>query len=200
MMKKLLLGSTALVVGGAIAAPAMAADPIKLGVGGYYTFYALAGNIDSTYALNGNGFTTYKGLAEDLQPGNRVLVDDGLLELAAVASEGERAILVVVRGGTLRSRKGINLPGVAVRATAMTPKDERDLEFRADASQIACACGTAEAAAHDDDLAPRRGRSSLWHQGGNGCGGTGPKQGPARRHQRRPPARYCTNAAISGSV
>ena len=62
-MKKLLLGSTALVVGGAIAAPAMAADPIKMGLGGYYTFYALAGNIDSTYALNGNGFTSYKGLA-----------------------------------------------------------------------------------------------------------------------------------------
>jgi pyruvate kinase len=35
----------------------------------------------------------------------------------------------VIRGGPLRSRKGINLPGVAVRATAMTPKDERDLEF-----------------------------------------------------------------------
>ena len=38
-MKKLLLGSTALVVGGLMAAPAMAADPIKIGVGGYYTFY-----------------------------------------------------------------------------------------------------------------------------------------------------------------
>jgi outer membrane protein OmpU len=62
MMKKLLLGSTALVVGGVMAAPAMAADPIKLGIGGYYTFYALAGNVDSSYAFNG-GFTTYKGLA-----------------------------------------------------------------------------------------------------------------------------------------
>lgn len=61
-MKKLLLGSTALVVGGALAAPAMAADPIKMGIGGYYTFYALAGNIDSTYAYNGS-FTNYKGLA-----------------------------------------------------------------------------------------------------------------------------------------
>ena len=40
-MKKLLLGSTALVVGGLMAAPAMAADPIKIGVGGYYQFYAL---------------------------------------------------------------------------------------------------------------------------------------------------------------
>ena len=61
-MKKLLLGSTALVVGGVMAAPAMAADPIKMGIGGYYTFYALAGNIDTTYAYNGS-FTNYKGLA-----------------------------------------------------------------------------------------------------------------------------------------
>lgn len=59
-MKKLLLGSTALVVGGLMAAPAMAADPIKIGVGGYYTFYAMAGNISSTYALNGSS-TQYKG-------------------------------------------------------------------------------------------------------------------------------------------
>jgi outer membrane protein OmpU len=62
MMKKLLLGSTALVVGGVMAAPAMAADPIKIGVGGYYTFYAFAGNIQSTYAFNGS-FTNYKGVS-----------------------------------------------------------------------------------------------------------------------------------------
>jgi outer membrane protein OmpU len=62
MMKKLLLGSTALVAGGIMAAPAMAADPIKIGVGGYYTFYGAAGNIDPTYALNGST-TSYKGFA-----------------------------------------------------------------------------------------------------------------------------------------
>jgi hypothetical protein len=61
MMKKLLLGSTALVVGGLMAAPAMAADPIKIGVGGYYTFYAVAGGIQSTYATNGT-WAQYKGL------------------------------------------------------------------------------------------------------------------------------------------
>ena len=60
-MKKLLLGSTALVVGGLMAAPAMAADPIKIGVGGYYTFYAEAGSISSTYALNGQS-VQYKGV------------------------------------------------------------------------------------------------------------------------------------------
>lgn len=60
-MKKLLLGSTALVVGGLMAAPAMAADPIKIGVGGYYTFYAIAGSINSTVAMDGT-WTQYKGL------------------------------------------------------------------------------------------------------------------------------------------
>ena len=45
-----------------MAAPAMAADPIKMGIGGYYTFYALAGNVDSSYAFNGS-FTNYKGVA-----------------------------------------------------------------------------------------------------------------------------------------
>jgi len=61
-MKKLLLGSTALVVGGLMAAPAMAADPIKIGVGGYYQFYAIGGGISSTYALNGSS-TQYRGVS-----------------------------------------------------------------------------------------------------------------------------------------
>ena len=67
-MKKLLLGSTALVAGGLMAAPAMAADPIKIGVGGYYQFFVNAGQIEGSYALNqsstsaGNG-VSYKGLS-----------------------------------------------------------------------------------------------------------------------------------------
>jgi pyruvate kinase len=76
--------------------------------------------------------TTYADLARDLRPGNQVLLDDGLLELKAVASEGERAILTVVRGGELRQRKGINLPGVEVGAPSLTPKDEDDLRFALD--------------------------------------------------------------------
>ncbi|MBS0523527.1 MAG: porin [Proteobacteria bacterium] len=60
-MKKLLLGSTALVAGGLMAAPAMAADPIKIGVGGYYQFFAMAGNIEGVYAPDGTSIQ-YKGL------------------------------------------------------------------------------------------------------------------------------------------
>jgi hypothetical protein len=61
MMKRLLLSSTALVAGGLMAAPAMAADPIKIGVGGYYTFFAVAGQTESVYALDGSS-TQYKAL------------------------------------------------------------------------------------------------------------------------------------------
>ena len=51
-----------------MAAPAMAADPIKIGVGGYYTFYVPAGNIDTTYALNGIGHQL-QGLRSFIQEG-----------------------------------------------------------------------------------------------------------------------------------
>jgi hypothetical protein len=60
-MKKLLLGSTALVAGGLMAAPAMAADPIKIGVGGYYTFYAAAGHMDSIYNLTTGASMQFRG-------------------------------------------------------------------------------------------------------------------------------------------
>jgi len=60
-MKKLLLGSTALVAGGLMAAPAMAADPIKIGVGGYYQFFVNAGSIEGSYALSQSGNAAFTG-------------------------------------------------------------------------------------------------------------------------------------------
>src|SRR5690606_11076755 len=73
--------------------------------------------------------TTYPELARELRPGSQILLDDGLLELEAVDADRDRARLRVVRGGTLKSRKGINLPGVAVKAPSLTEKDLRDLDF-----------------------------------------------------------------------
>lgn len=62
MMKKLLLGSTALVAGGLMAAPAMANDPIRMGVGGYWTGYAIGGAIDPVYSMNNGAVTNFRGL------------------------------------------------------------------------------------------------------------------------------------------
>ncbi|MDH5759633.1 MAG: pyruvate kinase [Gemmatimonadota bacterium] len=73
--------------------------------------------------------TTYEPLSREIKAGQSVLMDDGLLELRCVGTDGARTRLEVVRGGTLKSRKGINLPEVNVQAPSLTPKDLEDLDF-----------------------------------------------------------------------
>ena len=73
--------------------------------------------------------TTYGELAKDVSPGDRVLLDDGLLEVEAIAIDGSRVIGRVIHGGELESHKGINLPGVQVTAPAVTAKDREDIEL-----------------------------------------------------------------------
>jgi len=72
---------------------------------------------------------TYESLPADVKPGDRILIDDGLIELA-VEEAGRQAIRCrVVTGGTIRPHKGMNLPGVAVSAPAFGEKDRADLSF-----------------------------------------------------------------------
>ncbi|QRN99129.1 pyruvate kinase [Archangium violaceum] len=74
--------------------------------------------------------TTYPLLAADVNPGDRILLDDGLLELKVLETDKKQLIRTkVIHGGILKNNKGINLPGVAVRADALTPKDREDLVF-----------------------------------------------------------------------
>jgi pyruvate kinase len=73
--------------------------------------------------------TTYERLTLDVRPGDRILLDDGNIELTANGSEGHVLITTVLQGGVLSSNKGINLPGVELPVPAMTDKDRIDLEF-----------------------------------------------------------------------
>jgi len=78
--------------------------------------------------------TSYDRLARDVQPGDPVLIDDGLIELKVSDTRfdtefGDEVICTVVHGGEIKPQKGINLPGTAVSAPALTPKDLADLEF-----------------------------------------------------------------------
>jgi pyruvate kinase len=73
--------------------------------------------------------TTYAALAADVRPGNRVLLDDGIMELRVTAVDAPRVTCRIVRGGLLRENKGMNLPGVRVSAPALTEKDITDLAF-----------------------------------------------------------------------
>jgi pyruvate kinase len=72
---------------------------------------------------------SYKGLPDDLVPGNRILLDDGLIELSVVRIEGTEIHCRVDNGGTLGSKKSANIPNVSINLPGLTPKDEDDLIF-----------------------------------------------------------------------
>ena len=71
--------------------------------------------------------TTYDALASDVITGSRILLDDGLLEVAVTGIHGSRVRGVVVYGGELKSNKGMNLPGIEVSAPALTERDREDV-------------------------------------------------------------------------
>jgi pyruvate kinase len=73
--------------------------------------------------------TTFAGLADEVRPGARVLLSDGLIELRVTSVRGRDVVCKVVNGGSLGEHKGINLPGMALSVPALTEKDWIDLEF-----------------------------------------------------------------------
>ena len=73
--------------------------------------------------------TTYEHLCEDVKVGDRILVDDGLIELVALDVSHRAVTARVLHGGSVRSHKGMNLPGVSVSAPSITEKDWADVAF-----------------------------------------------------------------------
>ncbi|RZK59312.1 MAG: pyruvate kinase, partial [Rhodococcus sp. (in: high G+C Gram-positive bacteria)] len=73
--------------------------------------------------------TTYKQLAEDAKPGDRLLVDDGKVGLVVSGVEGNDVICRVTEGGPVSNNKGVSLPGMNVSVPALSEKDIADLEF-----------------------------------------------------------------------
>ena len=73
--------------------------------------------------------TTYTNLPKDVKPGDRILLDDGKIELRVLRTTSTDVETQVVTGGILTAHKGINLPGVAVSAPSLTEKDKEDLYF-----------------------------------------------------------------------
>ncbi|MBD3883586.1 pyruvate kinase [Phormidium tenue FACHB-886] len=71
----------------------------------------------------------YPFLSEEAIPGTQILLDDGLLELIVKEIEGNAVRCIVVKGGLLKSHKGVNLPSLQLRLPSMTEKDIKDLEF-----------------------------------------------------------------------
>lgn len=72
---------------------------------------------------------TYSGLTEDVMPGRKILIDDGLIELEVVRITENDIVCKVINGGELGEKKGINVPNVPVRLPAITDKDREDIKF-----------------------------------------------------------------------
>ncbi|MHB1234292.1 MAG: pyruvate kinase [Microbacteriaceae bacterium] len=73
--------------------------------------------------------TTFKGLPDDVKPGDALLIDDGKVTLRVVSTDGVRVVTTVEVPGAVSNNKGINLPGVAVNVPALSDKDEADLRW-----------------------------------------------------------------------
>jgi pyruvate kinase len=71
----------------------------------------------------------YRELAQDVQPKDRILIDDGRVELVVDKVQGTEIHCDVVSGGEVKDRKGINLPGVKVSSPSLTEKDKSDAAF-----------------------------------------------------------------------
>ena len=72
---------------------------------------------------------TYADLPKDVHRGSRILIDDGLIELKVEDITETDVVCKVVNGGVVKSRKGVNLPGVEVNLPSLMEKDIEDLKF-----------------------------------------------------------------------
>lgn len=75
------------------------------------------------------GHINYSGLNEDVVSGNRILIDDGLIELRVEEVKNTDIVCTVVNGGELGERKGVNVPNVKIKLPALTDKDKEDIRF-----------------------------------------------------------------------
>lgn len=73
--------------------------------------------------------TTYKNLPHDVQPGDTILVNDGLIKLRVKSKTESDVLCEIVNGGSLYDRRGINLPGVKISEPSLTEKDKQDVMF-----------------------------------------------------------------------
>ncbi|MCU1445625.1 pyruvate kinase [Cryobacterium sp.] len=98
--------------------------PYDLAVGDI--FKITTEDILGTKELSG---TTYKGLPNDVKPGDFLLIDDGKVKVEVVETDGTVVTTKVIVAGPVSNNKGINLPGVAVNVPALSEKDEADLRW-----------------------------------------------------------------------
>lgn len=72
---------------------------------------------------------SYTGLPEDVVPGDKILIDDGLIGLEVISTTATEIKCKVLNGGPVKNNKGVNVPNVKIQLPALTPKDINDIKF-----------------------------------------------------------------------
>lgn len=102
----------------------LAEEPIELVQGEYITL--------TTEEILGDRNripVTYKNLPADVKIGSTILIDDGLIGLTVVDIQGTEIKCQIVNSGPIKSKKGVNVPGVAISLPGITEKDAGDIVF-----------------------------------------------------------------------
>lgn len=99
--------------------------PLKLKPGDFLELTVRAAKTKEAYSVDVN----YQGLIDDVSVGDKVLVDNGVMQLVVIAKGKNRIRCKVLTSGTLGSRRHINLPGVHVNLPSLTRKDLRDINL-----------------------------------------------------------------------
>lgn len=100
------------------------AEPVQLQEGQKFTFTINECDGDANHC-----YVTHKGIVKDVKPGDKILIDDGLI-ITEVESITETDVVVkVMNTGTIKSHKGINIPNVKITLPSLTEKDIADLKF-----------------------------------------------------------------------
>jgi len=94
----------------------------------------------------------YKGLVRDVKKDDRILINDGAVELKVLEVKEEKVVASVVSGGEIASHKGVNLPGVATGLPAITEKDKKDIEFLLKEGIDYIACSFVRKPAHLEEV------------------------------------------------
>lgn len=106
---------------------------------------------------------TYSDLHNELEPGTRVLIDDGLVELKVTEIQGQDIVCLVESGGELSNNKSINIPGTHIHLPSLTDKDRSDIAFAVEQEFDFIAASFVRKASDVDDI-----RAELHKHGGDG--------------------------------
>ena len=134
----------------------LAHDPVELESGGEFTLTTVETVGDATHAS-----VSFERLPQVVKPGDTLFLNDGLVQLQVETVQAPRVRCRVIAGGELRSRKGVNLPGIDLGIDAFTPRDRECLQFALEHGVDAVSQSFVESAA--DIVAVRQAAAALGH-------------------------------------